>query len=278
MAVFKIRNRRGDFVEPAEVFSVGLSGLVPSPTLSDSTKYLRGDGTWSTITEVDTGDSDCSEQLTALKEDVNNNTKQIDSILLDIEEIKKNGIAPAQPIITSFTNNKKINEKGSTITSIVFTWKNNATLTSLSLDTTTLTPSLTTYTLTETITDNRTFKLNAAKNKETLTLQTSISFINGLYYGVSSSFSLDSSSVLTLTKKLQSTKNTTFTVDPTTNEYIYYAIPSSYGTPTFFVGGFEGGFTEYGTLNFTNTFSYSEQYVVYKSDNSNLGHTTVTVQ
>lgn len=33
-----------------EVFSAGVSGIVPAPTVNDADKFLRGDGTWSILT------------------------------------------------------------------------------------------------------------------------------------------------------------------------------------------------------------------------------------
>jgi hypothetical protein len=49
------------------------------------------------------------------------------------------------------------------------------------------------------------------------------------------------------------------------------------GTRSFKVGGFDGGFTLYDTISFTNASGYTEEYYVYRSDNAGLGQTSVTV-
>ena len=50
-----------------------------------------------------------------------------------------------------------------------------------------------------------------------------------------------------------------------------------YGTPVFNVGGFDGGFTKAASISFTNASGYTEEYAVYRSDNSNLGTKTIKV-
>ena len=60
-------------------------------------------------------------------------------------------------------------------------------------------------------------------------------------------------------------------------EFIYYAIPHRLGTPSFTVGGFEGGFSLLKTFDYENPAGYTESYDVYKSTNANLGATKVVI-
>lgn len=77
---------------------------------------------------------------------------------------------------------------------------------------------------------------------------------------------------------LQSSRATSFTVNAGASQHIYYAVPTSYGTPTFFVGGFEGGFNLVGNdVSVTNANGVTQTYDLYESTNANLGSTTVTV-
>ena len=77
---------------------------------------------------------------------------------------------------------------------------------------------------------------------------------------------------------LASSRGRTFTVTAGSGEHIYYAFPSSYGTPTFFVGGFEGGFElEASAVSVTNVNGVTQNYDLWKSTNANLGTTTVQV-
>jgi hypothetical protein len=78
-------------------------------------------------------------------------------------------------------------------------------------------------------------------------------------------------------QQLDNNRQTTFTVTAGANEYIFYAYPSAYGTGTFWVGGFEGGFSLVGTISVTNAYGVTQNYYLYRSDNHSLGSTTVQV-
>lgn len=107
-----------------------------------------------------------------------------------------------------------------------------------------------------------------------------ITFLNGVYYGVAAQpETVDSAFVLGLTKKLSSAKISSFTVNAGAGQYIWYCLPerSPFGTCTFKVGGFEGGFTLVDTIDFENASNYTERYHIYRSDESSLGNTTVGV-
>jgi hypothetical protein len=73
------------------------------------------------------------------------------------------------------------------------------------------------------------------------------------------------------------TRSMSFTVTAAANEAVYYACRTAYGTPLFYVGGFEGGFSPVDTISVTNSSGFSENYTLYKSDNLGLGSITVTV-
>lgn len=70
-----------------------------------------------------------------------------------------------------------------------------------------------------------------------------------------------------------------FTVTASDGNFIFFAVPKSFGdSPAFFVGGFEGGFALYKTFDFTNASGATVSYNVFKSTNADLGETTVTVK
>ena len=101
----------------------------------------------------------------------------------------------------------------------------------------------------------------------------SINFYNGVYYGVGP----QTISLNNLTKSLQATRSKTFTVTAGEDQYIYFACPSLYGTPTFKVAGFEGGFSLLASQSFTNSSGYTEGYQIWRSTNTNLGKQTIVV-
>lgn len=113
-------------------------------------------------------------------------------------------------------------------------------------------------------------------------VNTTIKFLNKKYYGVGTVTSADDVTnefVLGLANgTLVENKNGNFKANAAAGQFIYFAIPASFGTPAFFVGGFEGGFDLLKTFNFTNASGYTTSYNVYKSTNAGLGDTTVTVK
>ena len=184
--------------------------------------------------------------------------------------------------ITSFTNHKNTVEIGTKITDVILNWALNKDPQVMTIDSETITP-LTTRTKTysgQNITTNKTYTLKVTDEKDaTATKTTSITFLNGVYWGAKAApGSYDSAFILGLSKGLQSNKNKTFTVDAAAGQHIFYALPARYGACTFNVGGFDGGFTKVSTIEFTNASGYKENYDIYKSVNAGLGNTTVTVK
>lgn len=80
------------------------------------------------------------------------------------------------------------------------------------------------------------------------------------------------------TGELATARAKTFTVTADEGQHIYYAFPHSWGTPTFFVGGFEGGFDLLKTFDHVNASGATVSYDVYMSTNTGLGETTVEVK
>lgn len=109
---------------------------------------------------------------------------------------------------------------------------------------------------------------------EVLQKTTQIQWLYRKFYGTS--LSLTSINDLSYSS-LASNRSGSFSVNAQANEYIYLAIPSSFGTPTFYVGGFEGGFNLDSTVNYINPYGITTNYNIYKSDNHSLGETTVNV-
>lgn len=182
--------------------------------------------------------------------------------------------------INSFTNNVNTVEMGSTVNDVTLSWAYNKTPKSATLDSAPIEASATSKVLSSLgLKTNKTWTLSATDERDkTVNKTTAITFLNGVYWGIGdASPTLDSAFILTLTKGLQSSKAKTFTVNAGAGKHIYYAVPTRYGTCTFKVGGFDGGFTKAGTIEFTNASGYKENYDVYKSDHANLGNTTVTV-
>lgn len=182
--------------------------------------------------------------------------------------------------VTSFANSVGTAEIGSTVNNVTLTWKLNKTPKSVTLDGVAQS-ALAEGSVNQTnlaLKANKTWTLKATDDRDaTATKTTSVSFVNGVYYGAAASGAVNSAFILGLTKTLRSNKLPSFTVNAGAGQYIYYCVPVRYGTCSFSVGGFSGGFSLVATTEFTNASGYAEDYYVYKSDNSGLGNTTVYV-
>ena len=189
------------------------------------------------------------------------------------------------PSINSFTSVPSVREYeiGSTIIApITFNWSlNKAVVNQTISDIGNIPVGTFTAQYNTSITSNKTFTLTVSDNKnKTATRSITFSFMYPKYYGaVVEPDIYDNDFILNLSGyKLASSKNGTFNVNAGTNEYIYFCIPTKWGTPTFNVGGFDGGFFKVAEINFTNNSGHTEPYSIWRSDNLSLGSQSVTVK
>lgn len=202
----------------------------------------------------------------------NEDKEEIESRLANLEYV---------PIkITSFNNNVGTVEIGRTITSVTFNWALNKTASEITLDSENVESDVTQITLSDlNITSNKTWTLKVTDERDlTVTSNTSIMFLNGVYYGVAEiAHSYDSNFILSLSKVLTSTKARTININVGDGQYIYYCVPTRFGSCNFNVGGFDGGFNKVSTIDFTNASGHTESYDIYKSSNTSLGYIEVKI-
>lgn len=168
--------------------------------------------------------------------------------------------------ITLFTNNVNDVEKGSTVTSIIFTFGFNKTPTSASINNSVGVITGSSKTATVNLTSNTIYILTASDGTTTVTSTTPVTFLNKIYYGTSANNSLNNSQVLGLVSNvLSSTKNRTITVDGGGN-YIYYCYPASMGDATFTINGLVSTAWTKTVTNVTNSLGDVTLYNIYKSD------------
>lgn len=181
--------------------------------------------------------------------------------------------------ITSFTVTPSVAEMGSTVNEVLLKWAINKDPVTQTVEGISVAADLRETTLSWALTEAYTFHVNATDERNaTDSMTRTLSFYNGVYYGLlSDGATLDSAAVLTLTNALTNSRARNFTVTCGSGQRIAYAIPTRLGTPTFKVGGFEGGFYLADAIDFTNASGYTESYDVWLSSNTNLGATTVEV-
>lgn len=224
-------------------------------------------GNW-WINGVDTGcpsvSSDVTDRLDKLEE-------AVDDIQYEVIEIR------------SFTSDHSIVEMGATVTNVTLTWDLSKDPASQNLDGSPVSLELRSKTMSGVnLKGNKTYTLKVTDERDaSVSKTTTVSFLNGVYYGVSTvgdASSIDHAFIQSLTKVLTNSKSRDITVDAGADGYIYYCLPSRLGTPVFFVGGFEGGFILAKTFSYQNINGYSEEYNVYRSNHAGLGSVTVNVK
>lgn len=184
--------------------------------------------------------------------------------------------------ILAFSNNIGVAEKGSTLNELTLKWQLNKDPETILMNGQVRADLKTLRSLTlkdMALTADKTFMLQVTDEKgKTAQKNTSVVFQNGVYYGVSEiPEEVNNTFILSLSRSLQGSRTKTFSTTSTEGQYVWYAFPSRYGTPVFNVGGFDGGFTKTASISFTNASGYTEEYAVYRSDNSNLGTKTIKV-
>lgn len=189
---------------------------------------------------------------------------------------------------TTFSASPNQAEKGSTVSSVTLTYALNKVPTTLSVGGVAIIPpvqsgtrSITgaSYTTNQTWSASATDSGSPSHSPSSVSRSVTLFFLSKAYYGAATApETINSAFLLGLANGvLTSTRARTFTVNAESNQYIWYAVPSSFGACSFSVGGFDGGFTKVSTFSHTNASGGTENYDVYRSDNASLGSTTVIV-
>lgn len=247
-----------------EVARVGYAVVGKSRVAKEVDLYAEIDARYN-MTVWETGDLITAAKLNNIEQALLDHTKKLDELLYKAITIN------------TFSISKSTAELGERLIGLILNWSYNKIPTYQKLDNVLIDNELRKYTVEKEISSNTSFKLEVSDGKTTVNRTASINFYNGRYYGVSNAETYDSDFILTLNKTLTNSRSCNFTVNCGEGQYIFFAIPTRFGTPTFTVGGFTGGFTKVATVDFTNASGYTEPYNIYKSDYSNLGNTTVVV-
>lgn len=206
---------------------------------------------------------------------------EIEQGLVALEELLADHLY--DPItITAFTakdtaTGKNTLEIGSTVTNVAFAWSFSKTPQTITLNGETIPVDSTGTTLDVNVSGDTSWSLVATDERgATSTKDTSVSFVNGVYYGaLDYGTDIDSAVILGLTRKLQSGRSVSFTAGggkrPT------YALPTRYGTPTFKIGGFDYEWEKVKTFDFTNASGYTESYDVWMHSQNVTDSVTVNV-
>ena len=256
---------------------MGISGTVQAPV--DDTLSIQGmaadakavgDALALKANQADLG---ALAEVVATKAD-ETNLESLEARVADLEykpmEISAFGATPNQA------------EQGSTVNAVTLNYTMNKVPEAASLDGLPYEVTAPTGTIQQSgaITANRTWTLIAQDERGAVaTKAATLAFLWKAYFGAAAApGAINSAFLLSLANGvLTASRARTFTVNAGAGQYIWYAVPSSFGPCTFKVGGFDGGFTKVSTFSHTNASGGATNYDVYRSDNANLGNTTVTV-
>lgn len=187
--------------------------------------------------------------------------------------------------ITSFFSTPAIFEKGVVLTSLPLTWAYNKSIVSQSMASSAFAspPALISSERSKTVPINNattgfiitlTGNDGVNNNSELAAVQ----FQNKVYWGGAIVPGvLNSAFILALQNEFSLYRQKQFTVNLGASTYAWFAYPASFGAATFKTNGFNGGFDAPTTVSFTNASGFTEDYLVYRSTNSNLGSTDVQV-
>ncbi len=243
--------------------------------LADGKKYLDNEGLAYLLTKLD---AKYVEQVAGKGLSENDFTDEYKQMIDDLAYVK---IA-----ITAGSATNSSNEIGATVTETTVNFTLNKEPKTLKIKfgseaEETLATSARSKTYTgKSVKENTNIVITATDERNaTATRTVTISFQPKVYWGIADNkASYTSADILALESALASNRNRTFSVNAGAGKHIIYAIPQYFGTPTFNVGGFDGGFIKVGTIEHTNASGYKQNYDVWKSVNAGLGQTSVTVK
>jgi hypothetical protein len=125
-----------------------------------------------------------------------------------------------------------------------------------------------------------TFSMSVSDGTSTINSSTSVTWLNAVYWGKTSNFSLPSMTIVGTQpawadgagvgsgKSLSSTKSGSYNGINGAGQYLVFAWPTSFGTPTFTINGLPNtAFTKLGNaISFTNMHGYVNTYDVWLSN------------
>lgn len=247
-----------------------------APAFIIGDKYLDSNASAKDLKQVRKELSDLKEKSKKLTSQSNVDEVRIEKLEGEVEDLKYKAIE-----INSFTNNKNTAEMGSTVNEVTLSWVLNKTPEKLTIDGVEQATDITSLALTGLgITGTKAWKLEVTDERSaTDDADTTLTFLNGAYYGASAIPDVyDSAFVLSLTKTLTSTWKRSINVNAGTGSYVFYCFPTRFtSSPKFTVNGFSGGFSLVSTIQFRNAYGYEEPYYIYKSNNELKGSVPIVI-
>lgn len=157
---------------------------------------------------------------------------------------------------------------------ITFSWSTNKDVTSQTLTDCTLEDAnVRTVTYNTNIATDKTFTLVVSDGENSASSSISYKFMDNIFWGSSAiAETYDSAFINALSnKKLTTSVKGTYSFNLADNEYGFWAVPTSMGISSVWIGGFEVTVDYLGPVSYTNAQGIPRQYDIYKTGKSGLG-------
>ena len=167
-------------------------------------------------------------------------------------------------------------EKGVTVSTVTFNWATTGNITSQVINNGvgSITPGTFAKVLTGlNLTANTTWTLTVGDGTNTMARNTAISFMNKIYWGVSTLETLTDSNIIALNSQFSTSRIQSRTLDASGGKYLYFIMPTSFGcnTSKFKIGGLFNSDWQVTTRSFVNASGYAESYMIFRSTNIQTG-------
>lgn len=274
-----IKIKYKDLLDPPSINGIPLTG---NKTDSELGIKVEVDTSLSASSTNPVQNAVVTQNINSINAEIAPMQTDIESLLASVDSLweELDGMTYIPLSISEFYHTNGLAEKGSTVNELTFKWALSALPLSLSIndlpieDVAAVETTLTGLDLTE----DTTFTLKAVDKRSVASKDTELIFTYNVYCGVASEADSYTGAFLEqLLGELQTSRETTIDVTAGAGQYIYYAVPTSYGDCTFTSGGFTGGFTKVATVSYTNIYNVTTNYDIWKSDYAGLGTTSVIV-
>lgn len=179
---------------------------------------------------------------------------------------------------TSINNSPSIIETGSTISSISTSWGlNKSPISQNIVGIGSVSPSLRNFTFTGSYTSDRTFQVSVVDEKgNSANGSATTSFRNKRYWGSNPNNTLTNFQILSLSSEFATNRNQSKTINGN-GEYVWFAWPATFGSPTFNIDGFQNSDFSSFTQSFTNASGFTTNYYLFKTNNIQNASSLFTV-
>ena len=180
--------------------------------------------------------------------------------------------------VTSFGNTVSVVEQGGTIFADALNWGYNKSVASQSIDQGigALPSGDRAHNAAGIWTSDVTWHLSASDGTVSANAATTLAFRQQRYWGPSSALSFNDAGIIALSQEFATNFNQSRTITANA-EYIYFAFPTSFGTPAFTVNGLLNTAWALTTRVFVNASGYTSSYDIWRSNNLLTGTYVVTL-